>query len=212
MCSTACITSPGDPSDQAGHVHAVLRAGPERAGVDGAGGTDMTKLDTRAKVRVLRQVPRHLCQQRRPDAEGRIQVIVPDVTFRCADVVGHAVLPGQPASRTASSPCRRSGRVSGWSSSRATPITRSGWVATTPRPTCRHRRPAVPPGLSGFTFQTTLQNSITISDTPGPTGGILIKTTTGAMTRGQRHRHHHQQRQGRDHPHERAHRDINAGL
>lgn len=40
---------------------------------------------------------------------------------------------------------------------------------------------AVPPGLSGFTFQTTLQNSITISDTPGPTGGILIKTTTGAM-------------------------------
>ena len=39
----------------------------------------------------------------------------------------------------------------------------------------------VPPGLSGFTFQTTLQNSITISDTPGPTGGILIKTTTGAM-------------------------------
>ena len=40
---------------------------------------------------------------------------------------------------------------------------------------------AVPPGVSGFTFQTTLQNGITISDTPGPTGGILMKTTTGAM-------------------------------
>ena len=40
---------------------------------------------------------------------------------------------------------------------------------------------AVPPGLSGFTIQTTLKNGITISDTPGPTGGILIKTTTGAM-------------------------------
>ena len=40
---------------------------------------------------------------------------------------------------------------------------------------------AVPPGLSGFTFQTLLQNGITISDTPGPTGGILIQTTTGAM-------------------------------
>jgi uncharacterized protein involved in type VI secretion and phage assembly len=39
----------------------------------------------------------------------------------------------------------------------------------------------VPPGLSGFTFQTTLQNGITISDTPGPTGGILLKTATGAM-------------------------------
>lgn len=39
----------------------------------------------------------------------------------------------------------------------------------------------VPPGLSGFTFQTTALNSLTISDTPGPTGGLLIKTTTGAM-------------------------------
>jgi hypothetical protein len=40
---------------------------------------------------------------------------------------------------------------------------------------------AVPPGISGLTFQTTLQNGITISDTPGPTGGVLIKTATGAM-------------------------------
>ena len=39
----------------------------------------------------------------------------------------------------------------------------------------------VPPGVSGLMFQTTLQNGITISDTPGPTGGILIRTTTGAM-------------------------------
>ena len=39
----------------------------------------------------------------------------------------------------------------------------------------------VPPGVSGLTFQTLLSNSITISDTPGPSGGILIKTTTGAM-------------------------------
>jgi hypothetical protein len=30
-------------------------------------------------------------------------------------------------------------------------------------------------------FQTRSLNSITISDTPGPTGGVLIKTTTGAM-------------------------------
>lgn len=39
----------------------------------------------------------------------------------------------------------------------------------------------VPPGLSGITLQTTLKNGIVISDTPGPTGGILIQTTTGAM-------------------------------
>jgi uncharacterized protein involved in type VI secretion and phage assembly len=40
---------------------------------------------------------------------------------------------------------------------------------------------AVPPGLAAYTIQTTLKNGLTISDTPGPTGGILIQTTTGAM-------------------------------
>jgi uncharacterized protein involved in type VI secretion and phage assembly len=40
---------------------------------------------------------------------------------------------------------------------------------------------AVPPGLAGITLQTTLKNGITVSDAPGPTGGILIQTTTGAM-------------------------------
>lgn len=40
---------------------------------------------------------------------------------------------------------------------------------------------AVPPGLSGITLQTTLKNGIVISDLPGPTGGILIQTATGAM-------------------------------
>ncbi|HEV7806663.1 MAG TPA: phage baseplate assembly protein V [Solirubrobacteraceae bacterium] len=40
---------------------------------------------------------------------------------------------------------------------------------------------AVPPGVPGITLQTPLQNSVTISDTPGPTGGIVMKTTTGAL-------------------------------
>jgi uncharacterized protein involved in type VI secretion and phage assembly len=39
----------------------------------------------------------------------------------------------------------------------------------------------VPPGLTGFTIQTPLKNGIVVSDTPGPTGGIMIQTTTGAM-------------------------------
>ncbi len=39
----------------------------------------------------------------------------------------------------------------------------------------------VPPGVPGFVWQTTLQNSLMISDVPGPTGGIMIKTVTGAM-------------------------------
>lgn len=37
-----------------------------------------------------------------------------------------------------------------------------------------------PPATPAITLQTPLQNGITISDMPGPTGGIMIKTTTGA--------------------------------
>jgi uncharacterized protein involved in type VI secretion and phage assembly len=37
-----------------------------------------------------------------------------------------------------------------------------------------------PPPVDGITLQTTLQNGITISDMPGPTGGIVIKSSTGA--------------------------------
>lgn len=38
----------------------------------------------------------------------------------------------------------------------------------------------VPPAVDGFTIQTTLKNGIVVSDVPGPTGGVLIQTTTGA--------------------------------
>ena len=40
---------------------------------------------------------------------------------------------------------------------------------------------AVTPGVAGITLQTTLKNGIVISDMPGPTGGIMIQTTSGAM-------------------------------
>ena len=39
---------------------------------------------------------------------------------------------------------------------------------------------ATPPGVQAITMQTTLQNGIVISDVPGPTGGIMLKSTTGA--------------------------------
>lgn len=38
-----------------------------------------------------------------------------------------------------------------------------------------------PPGLFAATLQTPLQNGITITDLPGPTGGIMLKSATGAM-------------------------------
>jgi uncharacterized protein involved in type VI secretion and phage assembly len=39
---------------------------------------------------------------------------------------------------------------------------------------------ATPPGIQGITLQTTLQNGLTVSDLPGPTGGILLRSATGA--------------------------------
>ena len=40
---------------------------------------------------------------------------------------------------------------------------------------------ATPPGMPAITLQTPLQNGLTISDLAGPTGGIMLKSTTGAM-------------------------------
>ncbi|TCP41861.1 phage baseplate assembly protein V [Rhodovulum marinum] len=37
-----------------------------------------------------------------------------------------------------------------------------------------------PPGLSALTMQTMAQNGVTVTDLPGPTGGIVIKTPGGA--------------------------------
>jgi uncharacterized protein involved in type VI secretion and phage assembly len=44
-------------------------------------------------------------------------------------------------------------------------------------PTMTH---VIPPLVPGITLQTPLQNSLSIADTPGPTGGIVMKTTIGA--------------------------------
>jgi uncharacterized protein involved in type VI secretion and phage assembly len=40
---------------------------------------------------------------------------------------------------------------------------------------------AAPPAVSNIVLQTMLQNTFLISDVPGPTGGFLLKTTTGAL-------------------------------
>lgn len=36
------------------------------------------------------------------------------------------------------------------------------------------------PPVSGIAFQTSLQNGIVVSDVPGPSGGIVLKSTSGA--------------------------------
>lgn len=37
-----------------------------------------------------------------------------------------------------------------------------------------------PPAIPAITLQTPLQNGLTVSDLPGPTGGIMLKSATGA--------------------------------
>jgi uncharacterized protein involved in type VI secretion and phage assembly len=51
------------------------------------------------------------------------------------------------------------------------------WGSAAEVPVLAH---ATPPGLSAITLQTPLQNGLTISDLPGPTGGIMLKSATGA--------------------------------
>jgi uncharacterized protein involved in type VI secretion and phage assembly len=40
---------------------------------------------------------------------------------------------------------------------------------------------AAPPAVQQLVIQTELQNTLLVSDVPGPTGGIMLKTTTGAV-------------------------------
>jgi uncharacterized protein involved in type VI secretion and phage assembly len=40
---------------------------------------------------------------------------------------------------------------------------------------------AAPPGVQQLVIQTTEQNTFVVSDVPGPTGGILLKISTGAF-------------------------------
>ena len=62
---------------------------------------------------------------------------------------------------------------------------------------------AGPPGLQQIVVQTIGQNTLLISDVPGPTGGILLQVVDGRAHLRLRHRHHDQQRPGRDDHHDR---------
>lgn len=54
------------------------------------------------------------------------------------------------------------------------------WGIAAEVPTLALAPPAPPPGQN-IVIQTTGQNTLLLSDVPGPTGGIMLKTTTGAM-------------------------------
>jgi uncharacterized protein involved in type VI secretion and phage assembly len=58
------------------------------------------------------------------------------------------------------------------------PIWVGGFYAEADVPTMARM---VPPGISGITLQTLAKNGLVISDMPGPTGGFLVQTSSGAM-------------------------------
>ncbi len=59
------------------------------------------------------------------------------------------------------------------------PIWVGGWFGNTAEVPALAQ--ATPPGVSSVVIQTLLQNTLMMSDVPGPTGGILLKSTTGAL-------------------------------
>ena len=140
----------------------------------------MTDIDTTSTLQKYYGKYRGTCVNNiDPMMQGRIQVIVPDVTV----VPSSWAMPCFPVSGIQNGvftvpPIGAGVWVEFEQGNPDYPIWVGGYYSAADVPAMAR---AVPPGLSGFTFQTTLQNGMTISDTPGPTGGILLKTTTGAM-------------------------------
>ena len=61
------------------------------------------------------------------------------------------------------------------------PIWVGGWWGTATEIPAPALPPLSNPASPSIVLQTALQNSISISDVPGPTGGIMLKSITGAM-------------------------------
>jgi uncharacterized protein involved in type VI secretion and phage assembly len=141
----------------------------------------MTEIDTRSTLERYYGKYRATCLNNvDPMQQGRIQVMVPDVS---TVIPTSWAMPCFPVSGIQNGvftvpPIGAGVWIEFEQGNPDYPIWVGGYYSAADVPAMAR---AVPPGLSGFTFQTTLQNGITISDTPGPTGGILIKTTTGAM-------------------------------
>ena len=116
-----------------------------------------------------------------PEQRGRLQVMVPDVSAFGLTTWALPSLPvGGLQSAIFSLPMIGSGV---WIEFEQGDLDYPIWVgtfwgSTAEVPPISH---ALPPGVPGIVIQTPLQNGLLISDVPGPTGGILIKNTTGAF-------------------------------
>jgi uncharacterized protein involved in type VI secretion and phage assembly len=116
-----------------------------------------------------------------PMQMGRIQVIVPDVTSVLPSTWALPCMPmtGIQCGYFSVPPIGATVWVEFEHGDRDYPIWTGGfWGSVAEVPALAL---TTPPALQSIVLQTVGQNALMISDTPGPTGGILLKTTTGAM-------------------------------
>jgi len=111
---------------------------------------------------------------------GRIQVLVPDVSNLVPSTWAMPCLPaaGMQMGFYAVPPLGAGVWVEYEQGDADYPIWVGGfWGMAAEVPVLSHLAPPLVPAI---TLQTTLQNGLIISDVPGPTGGIILKSTTGA--------------------------------
>lgn len=116
-----------------------------------------------------------------PEQRGRVQVMVPDVAGFALSSWAMPALPiGGLQMGLFSLPIIGSGVWVEFEQGDLDYPVWSGvfWGSSAELPVLSH---TIPPAVPGITMHTPLQNGIVISDVPGPTGGVLLTTTSKAM-------------------------------
>jgi uncharacterized protein involved in type VI secretion and phage assembly len=116
-----------------------------------------------------------------PEQRGRIQAEVPDITKGFTTSWAHPSVPmaGPQCGHVSVPPVGAAVWIEFEQGRRDHPIwTGCFWGSVAEVPAIAT---LTPPPLQSIVFQTQQQNTLMISDMPGPTGGILLKSTSGAM-------------------------------
>lgn len=120
-----------------------------------------------------------------PELRGRIQAIVPDISSVIPTTFAEACVPlagptGPPMGVYMVPPVGAGVWIEFEHGDPNKPIwTGCRWGGQSDVPPLAH---IGPPGIPNIVIQTVGQNAFIINDTPGPTGGIMLKSTSGAST------------------------------
>jgi uncharacterized protein involved in type VI secretion and phage assembly len=116
-----------------------------------------------------------------PKQQGRLQAVVPDVLGSTPSSWAMACVPftGSQAGLWTVPPVGAGVWIEFEQGDPDFPVWSGGWWGSAADPPALAL--SVPPPVSHVVLQTTGQNTISISDAPGPAGGLLLKSTTGAV-------------------------------